>query len=87
MNILQFIPMITIVVIGIAYILVMKRTHYAGGNLFIDICRGMTFLAMFMAEFVCFINNRISIITIVTTLVYFAVMFAMDSVNPYKSKE
>ena len=87
MNILQFIPMIAIVVIGIAYILVMKRTHYAGGNQFIDVCCVMTFLAMFMAEVCCFINNRISIITIVTTLVYFAVLFAMDSVNPYKSKE
>ena len=87
MNILQFIPMIAIVVIGITYILVMKRTHYEGGNQFIDICRGMTIMAMFMAEVVCFINNRISIITIVTTLVYVAVLYAMDSVNPYKNKE
>lgn len=34
MNIMQFIPMIAIVVIGSAYLFVMKRTHYAGGNLF-----------------------------------------------------
>ena len=88
MNILQLIPMIAIVVIGITYILAMKRTHYAGGNSFIDLCRGMTLLAMFLfGEFNCIIHNGISIITLVTTLVYFAMLLAMDSVNPYKNKE
>ena len=87
MNIMQFVPMLAILTVGSSYILVMKRTHYAGGNLFIDICRGMALLAILMAEVNCFINYKISIITLVTTLVFFAMLFAMDSVNPYKNKE
>ena len=83
---MQFVPLIAIILIGLAYSSVMKVTHYSGGNPFVDTCCCLIFLGAFGAEAVCFINYGISLILLLTTVVYLTVLLIMGSVSPYRKE-
>lgn len=77
-----FVPMLVIIAIGVIYILVAKDTYYKGESSFVDICTVPAFLSTFIAEAVCFINYKLSLITMVTTIVYGFVAFMIAAASP-----
>lgn len=77
-----FVPMLVIIAIGVVYILAAKDTYYKGESSFVDIFTVPAFLSTFIAEAVCFVNYKLSLITMVTTFVWGFVSFVMAAASP-----
>jgi hypothetical protein len=79
-----FVPMLAIIAIGAVYILVARGTYYKGESSLVDICTVPAFLSTFIAEAVCFVNYKLSLITMATTIVYGFVAFMIAAASPHE---